>query len=139
MQPHFSFGFHSKGSEDALADVAMQCGISQAKMAVQSNIIKRGKRKFDDTGILKKSWRWEWTEKVVGGEKISLFLRKILTPGVAYCTLCRREATRLLWLRENKNTLRANLLQRKQSRVSYLASSSKIETHNFENGFVERL
>ena len=54
MQPHFSFGFHSKGSEDALADVAVQCGISQAKMAVQSNIVKRGKQKFDDTGIIKK-------------------------------------------------------------------------------------
>ena len=76
---------------------------------------------------------------MVGGEKISLFLRKILTLGVAYCTLCHQEATRLLWSWKNKNTLRANLLQRKQSRVSYFACSSKIETHNFENGFVERL
>ena len=103
----------------------MQCGISQAKMAVRSNIVERGKQKFDDTGIIKKSWRWEWTEKVVGGEKIALFLRKILTPGVAYCTLCRQEATRLLWSRENKNILRANLLQRKQGRVPYLASSQQ--------------
>ena len=43
---------------------------------------------FDDTGI-KNRWRREWTVKVVGGEKLSLFMRKILTPGVARCTVCR--------------------------------------------------
>ena len=68
----------------------MLCGISEVKMAVLSNVVERGKQKFDDTGI-KKSWRWEWTEKVVSGEKLSLFMRKILSLGVAYCNLCHQE------------------------------------------------
>ena len=28
---------------------------------------------------------------MVGGEKLSLFMRKILTPGVEYCIVCRLE------------------------------------------------
>ena len=37
-------------------------------------------------------------EKVVGREKLSLFMRKILTPGVAYCTLCHPQKIRFALL-----------------------------------------
>ena len=69
----------------------MQCGRSDAKMVVCLDIgEQRGKQKFDNIGI-KNSWRWEWMENVVSREKLFLFMRKIITPGVTYCTLCHQE------------------------------------------------
>ena len=86
-------------------------------------------------------------EMVVGREKLSLFMRKILTPGVAYCTLrcqqvnyfSRGKVVLEDHVRMAKSTLRANLLKRKQSTVPSLASSSKLGSHSFGNGFVERV
>ena len=62
-------------------------------------------------------------------------MRKILALGVAYCTLCRQEANCSsrgkaaledhVRTAKHKSTLRADLLQRKQSRVPYLASSQQ--------------
>ena len=55
----------------------IQYRISEAKMVVQLDIVERGKQKFNDSGIKKNScvsWRWEWTEKMVGGEKLSLLM-----------------------------------------------------------------
>ena len=112
----------------------MLCGISEVKMAVLSNVFERGKQKFDDTGI-KKSLRWGMDGEVVNMEKLSLFMRKILSPGVAYCNLCRQEVSYCsrgkvvleyhVRMAKCKSTLRAELLQRKQSRVPYLASSQQ--------------
>ena len=81
---------------------------------------------------------------MVGGEELSLFMRKILSLGVADFTLCRQEVNysshRKVVLEDHvrmakhKSTLRANLLQRKQSRVPYLTSSQQSRDTVFEMG-----
>ena len=81
---------------------------------------------------------------MVGGEELSLFMRKILTLGVAYCTLCRQEVNHSshrkgmledhVRMAEHKSTLGANLLLRKQSRVPYLSSSQQSREKVFEMG-----
>ena len=71
-------------------------------------------------------------------------VRKILTLGVAYGTLCRQVVNYSshrkgvledhLRMVKHKSTLGANLLQRKQSRVPYLASSQQSRDTVFEMG-----
>ena len=77
----------------------------------------------------------------MSGEKLSLFMRKILSPGVAYCNLCCQEVNYsscgkvvledCVRTAKCKSTLRADLLQRKQSRVPYLASSQQSRDKQF--------
>lgn len=43
-----------------------------------------------DNGV-KNAWRWCWLEKMVEGDYVRHFIRKIRAPGLARCELCSKD------------------------------------------------
>ena len=59
-------------------------------MAYRKDIVSSREGLFDETGV-KNPWNWHWLDRTHLNRRIGEVIRKLQTPGMAYCTLCRKE------------------------------------------------